>query len=474
MDTIKADICVIGAGSAGLSVAAGAAQLGRKTVLIERGEMGGDCLNAGCVPSKALLAAAAVAQSARTASAFGVSLGEPAIDGVAVHAHLRDAIAKIAPNDSQERFESLGCTVIRAPAQFLDARSVEAGGKRIRARRFVIATGSRPSVPPLPGLDTISFFTNETIFEKDFIPPHLLVIGGGATGSELAQAHRRLGSAVTIVEAARLLPQEDEEAAAAVRDALAREGVWLFEGAQITAIKPAQDGIEAQVVTQAGSEVLKASHVLIATGRKPNVEELGLERANVAYDESGIAVYHGLKTGNPRIYAIGDVVKGAPRFTHVGNYHAGLVIRNALFRMPVKIDYTAIPRVTYTDPELAQVGRTLAEARAADPRAAAARADFAENDRAIATRRAEGFAKVVLDGRGRILGATIAGPEAGELIGFWALAIAGKTKLSDIAAMTLAYPTLGEISKRAAGSHFAPALFGRGSRALVRLLSWFG
>ena len=473
MDTLKADICVIGAGSAGLSVAAGAAQLGRKTVLIEKGEMGGDCLNTGCVPSKALLAAAAVAQTMRDAAPFGIAAASPQIDAAAVHAHLRQVIARIAPNDSQARFEGLGVTVIRAPAQFIDGRTVEAGGRRIRARRFVIATGSRAAMPPLPGLGAVSVFTNETIFNKDFIPPHLLVIGGGPIGCELAQAHRRLGGKVTLVEAVRLLPRDDAEAAGVVRQALAADGIRIFEGAQVTSLKPAQDGVEAHIVTRHGSEVLKASHLLVATGRRPNIEGLGLEHADIDYTPTGITVDHRLKTTNKRVYAIGDVT-GAPQFTHVANYHAGLVIRNALFRMPVKADYRAIPRVTYTDPELAQVGLTETEARAADPRATSVRAEFAENDRAIAAREARGFAKLVLGRGGRILGATIVGPHAGELIGLWALAIGQKTKLSAVAAMTMAYPTLGEVSKRAAGARYTPALFSRRTRALVRLLSWFG
>lgn len=473
METLKPDICVIGAGSAGLSVAAGAAQLGRRTVLIERGEMGGDCLNTGCVPSKSLIAAAEAAQTMRDAGPFGIAAVEPEIDGAGVHARLREVIAEIAPNDSQARFEQLGVTVIRAPAQFLDERTVEAGGKRIRARRFVIATGSRAAVPLLPGLEKVTYFTNETIFKKNFIPPHLLVIGGGPIGCELAQAHRRLGGAVTVVEAMRLLPRDDEEAAGVVRAALADDGVRVLEGAQVTALHAIEGGIEAQVVTTASSEVVRASHVLIATGRKPNIEGFGLERADVSYDDKGILVDRRLKTTNRRIYAIGDVT-GAPQFTHVAGYHASLVIRNALFRMPVRADETTIPHVTYTDPELAQVGMTEAEARAADPRATTARADFVENDRAVTAGTTAGFVKLVVSRRGRVMGATIVGARAGELIGFWTLAIGQKTKLSAVASMTMAYPTLGEASKRAAGAYYTPALFSRRTRALVRLLSWFG
>ena len=473
MDSIKTDICVIGAGSAGLSVAAGAAQLGRKTVLVERDEMGGDCLNTGCVPSKALLAAGAVAQSMRDAAPFGIAAEAPRIDGAAIHAHVRDTIATIAPNDSQARFEGLGVTVIRAHAQFVDDRTVEAGGKRIRARRFVIATGSRAVLPSLPGLDQIDVFTNETIFKKDFIPKHLLVIGGGPLGLELAQAHRRLGAAVTVIEAAAILPRDDEEAAAVVRDALTDEGVRIIEQTRVTALTRSADGVQAHILTPHGSDVFSASHVLVAVGRKPSVEGLGLERAGIAWDAKGIAVDHRMKTSNRRVYAIGDVA-GGPQFTHVANYHAGLVIRNALFRLPVRAGYSHIPHVTYTDPELAQVGLTEVQARAADPAVKTVRAELAENDRAITERRTRGFAKLIVDRRGRIRGATIVGAHAGELILPWALAISEKTKLSRIAAITAPYPTLSEVSKRAAGTYFTAALFGGRTRALVRLLSWFG
>lgn len=472
MENIRADICVIGAGSAGLSVAAGAAQLGRKVVLIEKGEMGGDCLNTGCVPSKALIAAANIAQTIRGSAPFGIAAAAPAIDGARVHAHVHEVIATIAPHDSQERFEKLGVKVIRAPAHFVNAGMVEAGTNCIRARRFVIATGSRAAVPPIPGLDHVPYFTNETIFKKNFIPPHLAIIGGGPLGLELAQAHRRLGSQVTVIEAARVLPREDEEAAGVVRASLERDGVRIMESTNVTAIKTSANGISMQLVSAHHSEVLEASHILVATGRKPNIEGLELERAGIAADKHGIRVDHRLKTTNPRAYAIGDV-SGAPQFTHVAGYHAGLVIRHALFRAPVRTDYTAIPHVTYTDPELAQVGLTESEARAVHKRVTVVRANFSENDRAIAGRRTEGFAKLVVS-RGRVLGATIVGAHAGELILPWSLAISQKTKLSTLAAMVAPYPTLSEIGKRAAGSFYTPTLFSRRTKALVAFLSLFG
>jgi pyruvate/2-oxoglutarate dehydrogenase complex dihydrolipoamide dehydrogenase (E3) component len=473
MQTLNCDLCVIGAGSGGLSVAAGAAQLGRKVVLIEKGEMGGDCLNTGCVPSKSLIAAANRAERIREAAGFGIRAGEPEIDAVRVHAHIREAIAAIAPNDSQARFEGLGVTVVREPARFLDERNVEAGSARIKARRFVIATGSRPAVPPIPGLEQISYFTNETIFDNDFIPPHLVIIGAGPIGIELAQAHRRLGSQVTLLEAAKALPKEDEEAAALIVGKLSREGVRLLEGTQATSIARTETGARLQLVGARGSEVIDGTHILVAAGRKPNVEGLHLENAGVAYDAKGIKIDSGLKTSNRRIYAIGDIAGGA-QFTHLAGYHASLVIRNAMFRLPVRVDNLTIPRVTFSDPELAQVGMTEREARVAHREVKIARADFADNDRAVTEREREGFIKVVVGRGSAILGATIVGAHAGELILPWVMAMTRRLPLSAMAGLVVPYPTLGDISRRAASNHYAPLLFGRSTRLLVKLLAGLG
>jgi len=473
VSAIRCDLCVIGAGSGGLSVAAGAAQLGRKTVLIERGEMGGDCLNTGCVPSKALIAAARAAHVARHAEVFGIESAEPKIDGRAVHDRIQAIIAAIAPNDSQARFESLGVTVIRASAHFLDPRTVRAGDATVRARRFVIATGSRPAVPPIPGLNEVPFFTNETVFEKNFIPNHLAVVGGGPVGLELAQAHRRLGAAVTVIEAARILSREDEEAASAVAETMRREGVDFRERSQITAVRESESGVTLQIVSPQGSDVLEASHLLIATGRVANVEDLGLERAGVAFDKNGIVVDRKLKTTNRRVYAIGDVA-GRGQFTHLAGHHAGLVVRNALFRLPVDANKSVVPRATFTDPELAQAGLTEAEARAAGKNISIARFDFAHLDRAIVDGETEGFAKIVVGKGGRVLGATLVGAHAGELILPWVLAIERGLKLSAVAGAVAPYPTMGEISKRAASAYYAPRLFAAAPRLLVRVLSWFG
>lgn len=470
METIKTDICVIGAGSGGLSVAAGAAQMGAKTVLIEKGKMGGDCLNYGCVPSKSLLAAAKRAQSFRSGEAFGIKAQEPVVDFAQVHAHVESVIAAIAPNDSVERFEGLGVKVIQAAARFTGPRTLEAGGYEITARRFVIATGSRAAVPPIPGLGDVSYLTNETLFELTECPTHLLIIGGGPIGMEMAQAHKRLGAEVTVIEAGKALGKEDPEFAGIALTALRREGVTIHEERGAEKVEKTASGI---AVTLAGGERVEGSHLLVAAGRTPNLEELGLEEAGVDYERSGITVDARLRSSNKKIFAIGDAA-GGPQFTHVAGYHAGIVIRNALFRLPAKADHTSIPRVTYTDPEIAHVGETEEEARARYGRVEVLRWPFAENDRAQAEKQIEGMAKIVTDSHGRILGASIVGAHAGELLQPLVLAKANGLKVSALASAVVPYPTLTEVSKRAAGSYYTPTLYSMKTRLLVRFLRLFG
>lgn len=467
---IKADICVIGAGSGGLSVAAGAAQMGAKTVLIERGEMGGDCLNTGCVPSKALIAAAAHAYNMGQGERFGIAPARPKVDFAKVNAHVKGVIAAIAPNDSVARFEGLGCTVIKADAHFKDGRTVIAGNKEIQARRFVVATGSRASAPPIPGLDKVPYLTNETLFDNTELPEHLVIIGGGPIGMEMAQAHRRLGSRVTVIEATRVLSKEDPELSSFVVNRLIEEGVEILEGAAIESVAGETGKIS---VALKGGRIVEGSHLLVAAGRRPNVEGLDLEKAGVEFNARGITTDDRLRTTNKRIFAIGDVAGGL-QFTHVANYHAGLVIRNALFRLPARLDYGSIPWVTYTDPEIAHVGETEEEARGRHMRINVLRWHLAENDRAQATRETEGQIKVITDMHSRILGCTIVAPGAGELILPWVLAKSRGLKLSAMAGVTVPYPTLSEISKRAAGSYYTPTLFSRRTRAAVRFLGLFG
>jgi pyruvate/2-oxoglutarate dehydrogenase complex dihydrolipoamide dehydrogenase (E3) component len=454
-----------------LSVASGAAQLGVRTVLIERGKMGGDCLNTGCVPSKSLISAAKSVSAIKGAAKFGVSAGEPRVDYSKVMAHVNGVIATIAPNDSVERFEGLGCTVIQAEARFVARDVVEAGGQRIKAKRFVIATGSRAAVPPIPGLDTVAYLTNENIFELEELPRHLVVIGGGPIGLELSQAFRRLGSEVSIVEGATLLGKDDEDLVAVVREQVIADGVDVREGIMVKSVEAVSDGV---AVALGDGSVLTGSHLLVAAGRTPNVDSLGLDLAGVAFDRSGIKVDARLRTSNKRIFAIGDVAGGL-QFTHVAGYHAGLVIRNALFRVPAKVDVSAVPWVTYTDPELAHVGLTEAAARAQfGDKVQALRWDFEENDRALAEGDTRGFLKVVVGAKGQILGASMVGAGAGELIQPWVLALSQGLKIGAFTSVIAPYPTRGEISKRVAGAWYTPALFSSRTRLLVKVLSWLG
>lgn len=470
---LTVDLCVIGAGSGGLTVAAGASQMGASVALVERDRMGGDCLNHGCVPSKALLAAAKAAHAMRDADRLGIERHEPRIDFAEVMQGVQDVIAEIAPHDSRERFEGLGVKVIKAEARFVERNLVETGGETIRARRFVIATGSRPLVPPIPGLDTVPYLTNETLFENTQRPSHLIVIGGGPIGVEMAQAHRRLGAAVTIVEQAVLLPKDDPELVDVVRAQLLREGVTILEGASLKRVDKTPAGVAATVERGGAPVVIAGSHLLLAVGRKANVEALNLDAAGVKLGPRGIETSAQLKSSNRKVYAIGDV-NGRFPFTHAAGYHAGIVLRNALFRLPAKVDDRAMPWVTYTDPELAQVGLTEAAARAQHGQVTALRWPFHDNDRAQAERRTEGFAKVVLDKAGRILGASIVGANAGEVVQPWCLAIANGMKISAMAGLVAPYPTLGEINKRVAGSYFTPKLFNERTRKIVRFLLRLG
>ena len=455
MEQIKTDLLVIGAGSGGLSVAAGAVQMGAEVVLLEGHLMGGDCLNFGCVPSKALLASGKVAHTQAHAKAFGVADVVPAVDYAAAKDHVADVIAQIEPNDSVERFESLGVRVIEEYGAFTGPNEVQAGPFSITARRIVIATGSSPMVPPIPGLADVPYLTNETLFELREKPEHLLIIGAGPIGLEMAQAHRRLGCKVTVIEGDKALGRDDPEMAAFVLDALKAEGVQIEESALAAQISEVEG--EIRVETQDG-RIFAGSHLLVAVGRKPNIDRLNLSAAGIDTTRAGIKVDDSLKTSNRKVYAIGDVT-GGKQFTHVAGYHAGVIIRSALFGLPAKQRTDHIPHATYTDPELAQIGPTEAEARETyGDKLEVVRFDLLHNDRLIAERKAKGLIKVMVV-KGRPVGVSIAGHQAGEHINLWALAIANKLKMGAVAAMVSPYPTVGEIGKRAAGAYFSPRLF---------------
>ena len=473
---IETDICVIGAGSGGLSVAAGASQMGARTVLIERGEMGGDCLNTGCVPSKALIAAAHTAHSMRHADRFGIATVEPTVDMAKVRDHVKGVIAAIAPMDSVDRFEGLGVTVLQASAKFSGPAEVTTDkGHIVRAKYFVVATGSRPMVPPVPGLTDTPHHTNETIFDIGETVEHLIVVGGGPIGIEMAQAHRRLGAKVTVVEMFEVLGRDDPEVAGIVKDRLRADGLTLLEGAKVVSTAKTEAGVSVEIEKDGEKQTLNGSHLLIAAGRVPNIEDLDLAKAGIESARQGITVGPNLKTSNKRVFAIGDVAGGL-QFTHMANYHAGLIIRQTLFKMFwAKADTSAFPWVTYTDPEMAHVGMTEADAVKAlgTGNFKILRWSFAENDRAQAERETHGLIKVITDKKGRVKGASIAGKNAGELIMPWVQAIAGKQKIGAIAGLTFPYPTLSEVSKRAAGSYYTPSLFSERTRKIVGFLLKF-
>ncbi len=467
---MNVDICIIGAGSGGLSVAAGTAQLGLKTVLIEKAEMGGDCLNTGCVPSKALLAAGKRAQMHRKDDIKGIQAHEPEIDFSAVKDHVFETIKTIEPNDSVERFESLGVTVLKETGRFVSKNKVQAGETLITARYFVVATGSRAVVPPIAGLDPEKVLTNETIFALREQPEHLLIIGGGPIGIEMAQAHRRLGCKVSVFDMGKILPRDDQDNVNIVRDVLQKEDITLHEKISIEQVKHTEEGVKLLITKEGDMLEIEGSHLLVAAGRKPNIEGLDLEKAGISSERKGILVDQRLRTSNKKIFAIGDVA-GGPQFTHVAGYHAGIIIRNVCFKMPAKVDYKALPWVTYCDPELAQVGITEETARQKyGETIRVAQWSFEENDRAIAERITQGQIRVVTTKKGLILGASIVGTGAGELIGLWALAISSGLKISAVTSMIAPYPTLGEISKRAAGAWYTPSLFSNKTRKIVKLL----
>lgn len=493
----KYDICVIGAGSGGLSITAAAAQLGLNVVLIEKGEMGGDCLNTGCVPSKALLAAAKRAHDVQKTvitkdsspedvlNAMGVTSKQPDIDYMAVQHHVAEVIAGIAPHDSVERFEGLGAKVIKGRASFIDKDTVSIDGTDITvtAKKFVIATGSAPFIPPIKGLENSGFVTNEEIFSLPEQPNHLIVIGGGPIGVEMAQAHRRLGSDVTIITDQKVLPRDDAELSIFVRQSLEKDGIQMIEHAHIKEIKGASPKVTIDYTSVKDdtetAHKLSGSHILLATGRRAALSNLGLAKAGIQYTNKGITVDAKLRcVSRKHIYAVGDCV-GGPQFTHIAGYHAGIVVKNMLFKIAAKVDYRTLPYVTYTDPELAQTGLTEAQAIAqyGPSKITVLRFSFKENDRARATRKTNGMIKIIAFKKGfrknRIIGAGIVGENAGELIQLWTLAIHKNLKIADIATYISPYPTLGEISKRVAGSYYTPTLFSEKTQKIVKFLFRF-
>ncbi len=464
------DIAVIGAGSGGLSVAAAAAQFGQSVILFEKGKMGGDCLNYGCVPSKALIAASKQAHAMRSGSRYGIRPQEPQVEFKKVHAYVHDVIAAIEPIDSVERFEGLGVKVVQAAAKFRDAHSVETSEGVFAARKFVIATGSRAGVPSIPGLADVDYLTNESLFDNKILPEHLVIIGGGPIGMEMAQAHRRLGSEVTVIEAFDALGKDDPELTSIVLESLRSDGVKILARTAIKNVSKAKSGFA--VDTEMHGKIT-GSHLLVATGRVANVEGLNLEAAGVAYSKHGVTVDKSLRTSQKHIYAVGDVAGGL-QFTHVAGYHAGLVIRNALFKLPVRNSTGNIPYVTFTSPELAHVGMTEATATAQFGNSVRViRWPFRDNDRAQAEGKTKGLVKAIVGRGGKILGVSIVGEQAGELIQPWVLAMSNGLKIKALAGMVAPYPTLGEINRRVAVTYYSGLATNPHVRRVINWLKWF-
>jgi pyruvate/2-oxoglutarate dehydrogenase complex dihydrolipoamide dehydrogenase (E3) component len=452
----KQDVVIIGGGPGGLVIASVAGQLGLRVTLIEKSEhLGGDCLHSGCVPSKTLINTARLAYRMRQAAQFGLPACDPEIDINRVLDRVDSVIAHIQQHDDPERFRRYGCDVRFGAARFLNPHEVTVNEEIIRAKRFVIATGSQPLVPPIPGIAEIGYDTNETIFRRRELPPRLAVIGGGPVGLELAQAFARLGSRVTIVEAAdRVLPVADHEVSA------------VHLSCQVANAR--RDGDSRQLFLTNDASV-ECERILVAAGRRPAIFGLGLDEAGVEHNARAVVVDARLRTSQPHIFAIGDVC-GPHQFTHMAEYQAGIVLASLLFRVPRKVDYRVIPSVTYTDPEAAQVGLTEQQAQAQGLRYEVARFPINEIDRAITDGVAEGFLKILI-ARGRLAGASLVGAHAGELIHELALAMQVKAKAGDISRLIHAYPTLSQIHRRAINARYAPRLYSGKARLLARLIN---
>lgn len=453
------DLCIIGGGAAGLVAAAGAATLGAKVALVEKRALGGDCLYCGCVPSKTLIHSAKVAKIMRDAGRFGIAAHTPAIDLSLVMQRVQSVIKQIEPNDSPERFATLGVEVIFGAGQFAGPNEFVVNDRTLRARKFVIATGTRPAVPALPGLENTPYLTNETLFAVNEPIRHLLILGGGPIGCEMAQSMARLGSRVTLFDLApRLLPREDEDISAVIYHQFKQDGIELHLGIQV--LKVERENGETRVLLDHphyGQYWLSGSHLLIAAGRKPNLENLGLEQAGVALENGRLVLDDRLRTSNHHIYACGDVA-GPYLFTHMAEHQAGVVLRNALFHWPSKVQTRNIPWCTYTDPELARVGLSESEALQQGIKHRVYRFPFADIDRAVTAGETAGLAKIVTSPRGKLLGACIVGPQAGELIAEYVLAISKGMQAADLSNTIHIYPTLAQINRRVADQRLKESL----------------
>lgn len=470
MTIIKHDICIIGAGPAGLTVTAVAAQLGLSTALVENARMGGDCLNYGCVPSKTLLSNAnKVFNCHRTTDWLNLGKLSDEIDWRRINEHVRDIMESVGERDSQQRFESLGATVYRQQGRFIDHKTFETASGRIQAKKFVIATGSHPFIPPIPGLESVDYLTNETVFSLNSQPEHLLIIGGGPIGCELAQAFKRLGCQVSVLEHHQMLPKDDPSMVDSIRQQFGRDGIALYEGGDIENVGMDGQTVHINLTHDNRAITLQGSHLLVATGRRPNVDRLGLETAGVTHSQTGIQVDKRLRTANKRIFAAGDVIGGYP-FTHAAAYQASVIIKNAIFRLPAKTDYHALPWVTYTTPQLAQVGYTEKSAKQHGITYQLVTFALDDNDRFVIEGHSQGQLKVIVTPKGKIIGVTLVACGADDLITPWIMACQYRLTLKQLTELILPYPTKSEIVKQAASQFYAPKLFAPMTRKLAEWL----
>lgn len=471
-DILTPDLCVIGAGAGGLAAAEAAATFGASVVVVERGKLGGLSLNSASVPAKALAATARQAQAMRAASPYGITPEEPRINTRRMHEHLDQVITAIAPREAEARLQALGIEVIKADARFVDPKTLSAGETLIRARRFVLATGARSVLPAIPGLETVPYFTTETIFDNTRKLTHLVVIGAGPVGLEIAQAYRRLGTDVTLVEAGQPLARTDPELADIALKRLRDEGVDIRPNTEVTDILARSMGIGVAIRSGEAEQLLDASHILVATGRTPNIDGLDLDKAGIRRAKSNngqLQLTPGLRTSNRRIYAVGDIA-GGEQSVHLARQQGEQIAASVLFYMPVRQDAAAVPHVTYTDPEIAEIGLTEAEARAkVKSGVVVTRWSFAENDRAKADRNTFGTAKLITDKSGKILGAGIVGNGAGELIALFSLALSKKLTARDLMSFVAPYPTYAEIARRL-GLEFHRGI---GSNPMLRRIAEF-
>lgn len=470
--TERFDLAIIGAGSGGLSLASVSAQSGLKTVLFEGHKMGGDCLNYGCVPSKSLLAVAKQCWQARKTEQLGCMFDQKSLNMAAVMETVQKKIEHIAVHDSVERFEGLGATVVTEYASFVDERTLQAGDKTYHAKYIVIATGSSPFVPPIKGLEGLSYLTNETIFSLQEKPKHLLIIGGGPIGCEMAQAFAMLGVPVSLFEAEQLLRFDDRAAVATLQDKIQQNGVSFYLQSKVEQLAQKGKEIELTYSIDGQQHILSGSHVLVAVGRRPNIDKLNLEKASIATERGAIQVDKRLRTQHKHIFAIGDVI-GQQQFTHVANAHAGVVFRQIAFKLPAKWNDTYLPSVTYTDPELAQIGFTEQQCQAKEIPYTLIQSEFVDNDRAVAEGETEGMLKVLINDKGHVLGVTLLGSHAGELLLPWIQLMREKRSLRSMTDAIFPYPTLGEISKRVAGQYYTPKLFSSSAKRIIKFLSRF-